>query len=146
MGGWFSNLGEDKYIGVKFKNEAEDCYYYGWISCVISASLEKITIKDYAYNSNCGEGLLAGMLISSISEATAKEPIIHIQNEMINIAVEAGHIGAAVFVSNAVGQVVSTTTITSTATEINTNQLSAGIYIVSIKHDGQTFTEKVIVQ
>ncbi len=145
LGGWFTHQDEDQYIGVKFKNDAANCYYYGWIRCVISDSLEKITIKDYAYNSNCGGGIQAGMLTSSINEPIVPEPIIVVQYEMLNIAVTGSYMGSTIDITNMLGQILKKATISAAATQINLNGLAAGIYLVSVKKDEQTYVKKIVV-
>ncbi len=146
IGSWHTNNGEDKYIGVKFKGDTPDCYYYGWIRCVISDSLEKMTIKDYAYNANCGEGLLAGTLISNIDTYNHVEPIIIVQNDAICITTGENAVGANMLITSITGQVVNHSTLTATETIISTNNFSAGMYVVSINIAGQEYFKKVVIQ
>lgn len=146
IGGWHANEGEDQYIGVKFKGDTPDCYYYGWIRCVISDSLEKMTIKDYAFNANCGEGLLAGTLISDIDTYKHEEPIITVQNDAICITTGENAVGANMLITSITGQVVNHSTLTATETIISTNNFSAGMYVVSINIAGQEYFKKVVIQ
>ncbi|MBK9506096.1 MAG: T9SS type A sorting domain-containing protein [Chitinophagales bacterium] len=146
IGGWHADEGEDKYIGVKFKGDTPDCYYYGWIRCVISDSLEKMTIKDYAYNANCGEGLLAGTFISDIDTFNQQEPIISVQNDVISIKTAYNAKGAGVIVTAITGQLVHHSTIAEIETFIPTNHFSAGMYLVSINITGQVYVKKVVIK
>ncbi len=146
IGSWHTNEGEDKYIGVKFRGDTPDCYYYGWIRCVISDSLEKMTIKDYAYNANCGDGLLAGTLTSDIDTFNHEEPIITVQNDAISTTIEENAVGAKMLITSITGQVVNHSTLTASETIISTTNFSAGIYLVSINIAGQVYVKKIVIQ
>lgn len=57
-GNWFPEA-IDKYLGVKFTDE-NDCYHYGWIRCDVKDEGRTLVIKDYAYETKCDVGILAG--------------------------------------------------------------------------------------
>jgi len=49
-------------IGVRFRAEVDDTLrnFYGWIRVDVAADYKSITIKDYGYNEQYGEGIVAG--------------------------------------------------------------------------------------
>ncbi len=51
---------EDKYVGVRFMIGASQ--HYGWIRVNMPHSLNPITIIDWAYKTDAGEGIVAGFL------------------------------------------------------------------------------------
>lgn len=49
-------------IGLRFRADVNDTLrtFYGWIRVDVAADFKSITIKDYAYNTQYGEGITAG--------------------------------------------------------------------------------------
>lgn len=49
-------------IGIRFRAEIDDTNraFFGWIRVDVAADYKSITIKDYAYNTQYGEGITAG--------------------------------------------------------------------------------------
>ena len=59
MYSWLNIGTTEKYIGLKLNKGAST--YYGWVRIVVSAGIgASFTIKDYAYNSNSNQTILAG--------------------------------------------------------------------------------------
>lgn len=52
----------DAFIGLRFKADYNDTIrnYYGWVRIDIAADLKSVTIKDYGYNAQYDEAILAG--------------------------------------------------------------------------------------
>jgi hypothetical protein len=146
LGNWAASIDEDKYIGVKFKGEDENCVYYGWVRCVLSDSLDILTIKDFAYNSNCGTGLIAGMLITETENKIIIEPHIRLVGDEIFIEIDESQVNANCKVVNLAGQVVKSVNLSSAISIFNIADLPSGILIFKLYDANLSYTKKVFLK
>ncbi len=146
LGNWASGIDEDKFIGVKFKGEDENCEYYGWVRCILSDSLDILTIKDFAYNPDCGNGLNAGMLITEADNKIIAEPNIRLGGEEIIIEIDESQVNANCVVVNLAGQVVKEANLSSATTLINIADLPSGILIFKLYDANLSYTKKVFLK
>lgn len=57
-GYWYPEM-LDHYLGVRFF-DGENCLHYGWIRCDVKDEGRTVIVKDYAYETKCEIGILAG--------------------------------------------------------------------------------------
>ena len=142
IGDWASHREMDQFIGVKFKNIEVNCFYYGWIRCQISDSLDELTIKDFAYNSNCGEGVLAGTLTSPITNTNPDVSVVLFENQLsINIPQE--YINSDFNLYSINGVPIMTLKLENCSTRIDLNLLINGNYIIKINNRYCEYSEKI---
>jgi hypothetical protein len=139
-GNW---LGEtDKYLGVKFSIGANT--HYGWIRLDVASDASSAVIKDFAYDATPNAPILAGdMLTTNIPELG--DVLFWKQNN--NISLNFGDIefqNAEISIYNALGQVVRSSTTSEKHTNISTDDLNTGLYIVSVVIGNQKTSFKFI--
>mgnify|MGYP003456131734 FL=1 len=137
LAGWHESATEDKFIGVRFDSGIEGCLYYGWIRCVFNESMDTLTVKDYAYNSVCNEGLFAGSLISSVQQLQAFEFNALVQQNQLFLTIPIKVLGARLTIHNSVGQDVFSKSINSETEVFDISTLAGGIYCAVLTFDGK---------
>lgn len=141
IGNWASHKEEDQFIGVKFKNIESNCFYYGWIRCQISDSLDELTIKDYAYNSICGEGIFTGTLISPIINNDPEFTIQCVDNQLsINIPEEYLNFDCNLYSIS--GALVISIKLENINTILDLNLLPSGYYVINLKNEKVSYSKK----
>ena len=128
IGNW---LGEtNKYLGVKFSIGANT--HYGWIRLDVALDATSAVIKDFAYDATPDAPILAGdMITTSIPELGE----ILFWKQQNNISLNFGDIefqNAEISIYNTLGQVVKSENTSEKNTNISTDDLNSGLYIVSV--------------
>ena len=142
---WNEIPDEDRYLGIKFIDEAA-CIHYGWMRCSFTDSVETIHIKDYAYNAECGTGLYAGELISGINE-TQNEigAVVYSFNKIIYL-----HLNEItelqLIISDITGKELLKDELLIDNDKIDMQNYPTGIYLVSLLIDGNRFDKKVFIE
>lgn len=147
-GHWASHRGEDVYIGFKFYTGEGECPRFGWMRCYISKDLEQITIKDLAYNEDCGKGLFSGMMISDIQDpqTAAIFANLYIENSSLNIFLTTAYPSLYCNIYDMSGQLVLRSKITDLETSILLDNYNAGLYHVQlIAADGVKLAKSIFV-
>ncbi|MBK7035733.1 MAG: T9SS type A sorting domain-containing protein [Chitinophagales bacterium] len=70
-GNWYPEM-FDHYLGVRFIG-TYGCDHYGWIRCDVMDEGRTLIIKDYAYETKCNIGILAGDAIGDTSTVNIQE-------------------------------------------------------------------------
>lgn len=134
----------DKYMGFRFAIGAQT--HYGWVRLSCAASGDVLTIKEYAYNTTPGAGIVAGQTsLVGVAEQTAGIPKIHVYDHTLFVNLPAGTpTGGMLQIYNTAGQLVHTESITDPAMRIALGDLATGVYMVQIiQPDGTTVTRKI---
>ncbi len=145
-GDWFPEA-IDKYVGIRF-TDSLDCMHYGWIRCSVEDNGTKLTIKDYAYETKCDVGIVAGDMIGDTSVAInalnnlnanvySFEKTLHIQTGSAETY--------TVTISNVSGQQLFNNTISGPYTKIDLQYFAPGIYVVSLISGDLHFVKKVVI-
>lgn len=138
-GYWFGAV--DGYMGLRLKLGTSD--YYGWLRMDVAENGRSFLVKDYAYESTPGDSILAGNTgnvgIGSFSESIYK---IFAADQQVHVQVPQ-HTAGAITITNLLGSTVISIPINATEMTINLANQPAGIYLVSIFQDGETYTRKI---
>jgi hypothetical protein len=139
-GDWLGQT--DKYLGVKFSVGANT--HYGWIRLDVASDATSAVIKDFAYDATADAPILAGdMITTSVPELGE----IVFWKQQNNISLNFGDIefqNAEISIYNALGQVVKSENTSDKHTNISTNDLNSGLYIVSVVIGNQKTSFKFI--
>ena len=123
-----------------FRLNIDDCYYHGWMRYAIIDSVEFISIKDYAFNTDCGSGIYAGKIKSDVSTVTAtfngNAILINIPDKMINSNISIYAIS---------GQLVFTGIIENINTSISADRILNGIYVVVVENAKFRYVNKISI-
>jgi len=146
-GFWYPEV-LDHYIGVRFIDTA-DCQHYGWIRCDVKDEGRTLVIKDYAYETKCDVGILAGDTIGDTTtvdivgsgqgqlaaEVYSFENTIYVKlNELMN--------DVEIHVYDVTGKEVYFGEINNQFTVLRLPQ-SAGVYFIKIVSGNNQFTKNV---
>ncbi len=136
----------DNYVGVKFVG-GDDCFHYGWIRCTITDTLEKLTIKDYAYNAECEKGIYAGQLVSGV-ETTENLAGVNIYSFGQSVFVHIGKedIGSALKIFSVTGDLILESELTGIANKFTLFEMPKGIYLVEVYTDKGIAVKKIVIQ
>lgn len=141
--GNFANV-TDKYLGLKLI--AGGMTYYGWARVDVDPSGTAFTVKDYAYNSDADQGIPAGALATGIGEASLQGVNIAqvMDKVVVNIEQTAGT--GQVVIMNMAGEEVKTQALSQGTHVLDTEDLAAGVYVVSAQFENGTLNQKVMVR
>ena len=139
------------YLGLRFTIAGE--IHYGWARLSIP-SAAGFTLKDYAYNSLPGEGILAGDM-GSITTGITSTALRGMQvspnpfSSALSISLPTGTTGAINYrVLSLTGQAVITRTIAATSgpstITIDLASLAPGTYMLEMQVDGERIVRKVV--
>ncbi len=150
-GNWYPEL-TDHYLGVKFLDTL-GCNHYGWIRCDILDEGRVLIVKDYAYETKCETGILAG---DTIGDTTV---IVGIENNLfenakiwssannVNIQLPPETLPVYCEIYNMEGQCIYRESINNTSTIVNLSNSSESLYIVSLTNvTGQKKECKIILK
>ncbi len=135
-------LGQEGFAGLKFQIGADT--HYGWVRVEVTSDGTILSVKDYAYDATPNTAIVAGETGSGpVGIANAENKVV-IQNlnDQIRIQMNDQTNGYAIITSMA-GQEVITQAINNTIELIDLNELSSGIYMVSVNSDQGTITKKI---
>lgn len=142
----------DRYLALRFSLGGD--WYYGWVRVSVSSGASSFTIRDHAYNSVPGEGILAGDM-GSISTGIATSALLGMQvspnpfTSNLGISLPTGTTGAVTYrVLSLTGQalVVRTVGATSRSSTITLDlaSLAPGTYLLEMQVDGERMVRKVV--
>jgi hypothetical protein len=144
--GNISAINNDLFLGVKFKSD-EDCAKFGWIRCVAVNSLEQLVIKDYAFESICGQGILAGDTISYVGIENNSIPSsidIVTNNNQLAVQLPDAIAHAKMYIVNINGELVVEADLKSGTNNFYLNLVS-GIYVVDVSNGVIKEQKKIII-
>ncbi len=128
----------DHYLGVKFEGE-DDCIHFGWIRCSVEDSGRVLTVKDYAFESKCDVGIIAGDVIGdttvNIEENNSLIASVYSFNKILYIHLTSFATDTEVYLYNQIGQLIFSSEINNQFSEIPL-EFANGVYIYEIRESG----------
>ncbi len=149
---WTSSV-NDAYIGFRttFTGESVGTFHYGWMRVdvqVVSGAINKITIKDIAWEQTAGVGILAGSAVLSSNDFDVENKFKIFPNPTQNkVTVQLNNVGnASLEVFDVNGKVLLSQNLINASNTININELPLGLYFFKISSDEGVTTQKVVKQ
>ena len=144
-------LAPQAYLGLRF--DIAGATHYGWARLNVP-SATSFTLRDYAYNSVPGEGIVAGDM-GSINTGITSTALRGMQlspnpfTSTLSISLPTGTTGSVSYrVLSLLGQTVSTRTVAATsgssAITLELASLAPGTYLLEIETDGERMVRKVV--
>ncbi|MEN9699063.1 MAG: hypothetical protein RLZZ301_261 [Bacteroidota bacterium] len=136
----------NKFMGAKF--QIGTATHYGWVELSMAANATQLTIHGYGYQNTpdstilAGEGGNAGLDHIALSQKVSilgkpSAAFIHITPDLM---------GATVQLLSTDGKVLKEQILTDISNELRYDELSTGIYLVSLQHQNDRITERVYVR
>ena len=139
-GEWFGAT--DKYLGLRIKVGTNE--HYGWVRMDVTTDGKTFTIKDYAFESTPAVSIAAGDAGSiGITPVNANGYKIYAFNKQVTIELK-NNLPGDITITNLMGQAVKQVQINSSAMSIDLSDLSEAVYLVTIRQDGNVFTQKIV--
>ncbi|MBK7441781.1 MAG: T9SS type A sorting domain-containing protein [Chitinophagales bacterium] len=123
-----------------FRLNIDNCYYHGWMRYAIIDSVEFISIKDYAFNTDCGHGIYAGKIKSDVSTLTATY-----SGNVISINIPDKMINSDISIYAITGQLIFNDKIENINTSISADIFLNGIYIIVVQNDKFRYVNKLSI-
>ncbi|MEO6168519.1 MAG: T9SS type A sorting domain-containing protein [Chitinophagales bacterium] len=140
-GDWFGAV--DGYMGLRIKVGNDD--HYGWARFDVSEDGKTFTVKDYAYESTEDAPIAAGDAGSiGITPVNAIGYKVFAANQSIHLQLK-NNLSGDVTITNLLGQRIKLVEINSNAMQINMSDQTPGIYMVTVRQNGEVFTQKVVI-
>jgi hypothetical protein len=140
-GNWQTNA-NNKFLGFRFKNTTD--WLYGWLKMDVGTSGASFTVKEWAYNSVANSSIKAGQVTTTgVSNKYNEENVsITIDSKKVTFKnLGSGH-NYPVKILDMNGRIVQKNVIRATEA-ISLQDLSTGIYIIQLQHDGYLHHFKV---
>lgn len=119
--------------------------HYGWARCDVSADAKTVTLKDVAVQLTPGLGINAGQSVSTIEELKAKMTVVTTGKTLrIEVPAEMGNYSLQLL--DITGKVVVDTEVNSLSYNVNTANLSNGVYILNTRFGDTILSRKVSLQ
>ena len=153
-GAWLGGASVDSpmFLGLQF--DIAGSTFYGWARLSIPSNGTSFTLKDYAYNSVPGEGILAGdegSITTGITSSTLRGMQVSPNpfTSTLSISLPTGTTGAVTYrVLSVQGQAVITRTVAATSgpcsITLDLASLAPGTYLLEIETDGERMVRKVV--
>lgn len=119
--------------------------HYGWIRCDVSADAKTITVKDAAINLTAGAAINAGQSVSTVEEMKAKMTVVT-TGKTLRIEVPAEMSNYSLQLLDITGKVVVDTEVNGLSYNVNTANLSDGVYILNTRFGDTILSRKVSLQ
>jgi hypothetical protein len=136
----------DKFLGLKFHAGGNN--YYGWLR--MSTSGLSVTIKDYAYNSNPFQTILAGdngFGSTGIIENNRKYFSVYSFNKILFIDInENTNAQGTLSVFDIMGHQIKKIVILNPQIKVDMNDFENGIYIITMQTNGEMETGKIYLK
>jgi len=146
-GEWLDGI-DMKYLGVRF-TDSLGCFHYGWIRCSTAPESENITIHDYAYVYQCEIGVYAGTDLLenddiAINSLQNFKPTIYNYSNVLTININANLVGSNYTITSTDGKLIGSGNLNQSNNTINLT-CAQGIFIVTVKNAGSSYSQKIIV-
>lgn len=130
----------DHYLGLMIMISGSP--HYGWARLDVNKLCNMFTIKDYAYDKTAKTTIKAGDkgITTSIAGAGSQNAKVYAFGKTITVNTTDA---AAISVRNVLGQEVKTLTTSAAKTEVDMNDMPAGVYFVTVTTGGSSATVKV---
>lgn len=121
--------------------------YYGWVRLNVAGDAKSFTVIDYAYTNYLNSYSITGQTVG-ISEAALNNKVnIFSYNKNITVQMDPSLlIDGTIMITDASGRKVSETDIKSQETNIAMEQVSTGIYLVTVKQTNGSYTKRVLIK
>ena len=135
----------DKYVGFRF-TDSLDCMHYGWIRCNVEDNGTKLTVKDYAYETKCDVGIVAGDTIGDttvpINEISSLDAEVYAFNKILYVKTEQ-YLNCSLVINNLQGQKLLERDLKENLTLIDLETISPGIYVVVLMNQKSIYTKEI---
>ena len=139
-------LAQEGFLGVKF--QASGNTHYGWIRVEVTADGKTLSVKDYAYDATPNTAIVAGETGSGPVGVEHVENSVKIQNinNQLMIELNSELTNCIATVTSITGQQVVSQSINNAIELIELNDLSKGIYVVSVNSDQGMVNKKIYIR
>ena len=146
-GYWYPEM-LDHYLGVRFF-DGENCLHYGWIRCDVMDEGRTLIVKDYAYETKCDIGILAGDTIGDtttvgITELNTLNATVYSFENTIYVNLNELISGLEIHVYDINGKEVYSDKPVNQFTEIAL-KVPRGTYFVELISEEKKYTKKVFI-
>ncbi len=146
-GRWYPEV-TDRYLGFYFKDTA-NCFRYGWMRCDVKDFGKELVIKDFAYETKCDVGILAGDTIGNtttvgISENNILDASVYSFKNFLYINLNELISDLEIHLFDVTGKKVYSDKIANKFTQIELTE-AKGTYIVELISPEEVFTKKIFI-
>lgn len=145
--GYWWHITEDHYLGVHFVDN-DNNYHYGWIRCSVLDSAEVLVIKDFAYETEIEQQIIAGDTVSYIGIegfTDSIEATVYSFRTDINIHSESFR-NTDVIIYDLKGKQLINKSLQNTNEVISMKNYPSGVYLVTLLNDGKRFDKRVFIE
>jgi hypothetical protein len=145
FGAWYPEV-LDHYLGVYFKDSL-DCYHYGWIRCDVKDGGRTLIVKDYAYETKCDVGILAGDKLGDtttvdIAQINTLDAIIYSFGNNIYVSLNLPEKKTEIHIFDLAGRLIYSEILSNKFSTIHLHQ-PVGAYIAELISEGKKYSKRV---
>lgn len=146
-GGFWVPDKSEQYLGVYFLGY-DECMHFGWIRCTTADSTNRFIIHDYAYETKCELGILAGDKVGDttveINESNSLQASVYAFDNTVYINLNELMQGVEVRIYDLYGKIVYSEIINNQSHQVKLKEANAA-YIVELIVAGNKYTKKVVI-
>lgn len=147
---WYNSIiteSVDRYLGIRFIDE-KGGNHYGWIRCDVLDEGRTLIIKDYAYETKCDVGILAGDIVGdtsvSVENINPLDANVYIFENAIHVDLNNLQKKTELHIYSISGDLVYTKILSELNTEISLS-IPKGIYMVKVISKNGSYSKKVFI-
>lgn len=144
-GNWLYKTG-DNYMGLRFSLGTDT--FYGWVRLSVNHYLMKVTIKDYAYQTNPGAAIYAGetLAVGTLEIPVSDLLVSCLPDKMVQIVIRTPQfIGANVRIINLMGEISEEVILDKPTKYISLQNLPSGLYALQLSKDGKQVAASIVL-
>lgn len=133
-------------VGLRFRVEVDDTLrnFYGWIRIDVAADYKSLTVKDYAYNTQEGEGIIAGEGSNWIGQDELEQARFVLRQMEESLFFEIPNPSAELQIISSNGALIKKASFEKGNHRFDLNTLPKGIYIARLISNGQSEEIRVV--
>ncbi len=143
-GSFWLNGVTDGYLGMKFNFSGNT--HYGWVRMDVAADGSSVVIKDFAYHNTPDATIDAGDNGLSLADLRELANEFWVNDQELFVDLKDSHNNASLVLHNMAGQEVKNFALESAKGTFSLGDLSAGVYTVSLRIEGNQISKKVVVR
>ena len=140
------NLDSTRFLGVRFK-DIDNCLHYGWIRCAVVDSVDKLVVKDFAYEEQCNKPIAAGDTVSYVGVNNLPDQLFATmynfgKSVYINLNTTEE---TTIVIFDIEGNCILRNSLVDSYSVIDMSSYPSGIYLISLANKTSQLSKKVIL-
>ena len=128
-----------------FRIDVNGQSHHGWMRLDVASDAKSAVLKDLAFNGTPGDPIFCGQSMGT--EGVPEEALSVFQSDQeLILEVPSALLNSEIQVSDVYGRIICRTHASDKTIRMDWSTRSRGLYVVSLMHDGQLHSQKVMIR